>query len=271
MPELPEVETTRRGIAPHVTNQTISQVVLRRSSLRWPIPPHLPKTLLGQKVLAVKRRAKYLLLETAPGTLILHLGMSGSLQLVEKDCPVKKHDHVDICFKSGHILRLNDPRRFGAVLWSSDNVMAHKLLCNLGPEPLSEAFADDWLYVQSRGRKQAVKTFLMDNKIVVGVGNIYATESLFMAGIRPNRPAGSVTKKEYSALTQAVKQVLRRAIECGGTTLKDFLGSDGKPGYFAIELAVYGKQGQPCSVCSSLIESMKLGQRASCYCPQCQH
>ena len=270
MPELPEVETTCRGITPHVVGQIISSVVLRRTSLRWPIPSHLPKTLSNQKILTVKRRAKYLLLETVQGTLIIHLGMSGSLQLVDHNCAVKKHDHVDICLHSGKIIRLNDPRRFGAVLWADEDVMSHKLLCDLGPEPLSDAFCDDWLYMQSRGKRQAVKTFIMNNKIVVGVGNIYATEALFMAGIRPDRSAGGVSKEEYVRLTNTVKHVLKRAIECGGTTLKDFLGSDGKPGYFAIELSVYGKQGLPCPVCRTPIQSMKLGQRSSCFCPKCQ-
>ncbi|MCY4178331.1 MAG: bifunctional DNA-formamidopyrimidine glycosylase/DNA-(apurinic or apyrimidinic site) lyase [Endozoicomonadaceae bacterium] len=270
MPELPEVETTRRGIAPFVTDQMITDVTIRQPSLRWPVPANLASQLIGKRVIAVKRRAKYLLLITETATLIIHLGMSGSLRIVEKKQPLKKHDHADIVFASGAILRFNDPRRFGAILWTGENVSGHKLLCHLGVEPLSKLFTGEWLYQHALNTKRAVKIFLMDSKVVVGVGNIYATEALYRAGIHPARPANEVTKQAYKKLTKAVKQVLERAIDCGGTTLKDFSGSDGKPGYFSIELAVYGRAGKPCVRCGTHLETMRLGQRASCFCPKCQ-
>jgi len=270
MPELPEVETTLRGIAPYLESQFISHIILRRHSLRWPIPLLLPNILAGQQLLSIKRRAKYLLFETSLGTLIIHLGMSGTLQLVKKEFALKKHDHVDICLKNDTILRLNDPRRFGAVLWTEEDPNEHKLLSHLGPEPLLEAFTNDWLFMKSRNKKQAVKNFIMDNKVVVGIGNIYATEALFRAGIHPNKAAGKVSKQQYKCLTCEIKNVLHHAIACGGTTLKDFLGSDGKPGYFSIELSIYGRKDLPCTVCGNLIKTIKLAGRTSFYCSTCQ-
>ncbi len=269
MPELPEVEITKRGISPHITHKKIEKVLLRRSSLRWIIPAHLPETLPGQVVFLVDRRAKYLLLKVAKGTLIIHLGMSGTLQLVDLSTAVTKHDHFDLCFENDLILRFNDPRRFGALLWSEAG-NSHPLLKKLGPEPLSNNFDDILLYEKSRGKKQAVKSFIMDSKVVVGLGNIYATEALFMAGVRPDCSAEDISKTRYALISKSIRKVLQRAINCGGTTLKDFKGSDGKPGYFAIELSVYGKKGEPCPRCSTIIKSKKIGQRASCFCPACQ-
>ncbi|MDY7220023.1 bifunctional DNA-formamidopyrimidine glycosylase/DNA-(apurinic or apyrimidinic site) lyase [Denitrificimonas sp. JX-1] len=271
MPELPEVETTRRGIAPHLIGQRVVRVVVRNPRLRWPIPADLDVRLSGQKIVSVERRAKYLLIGAEVGTLIGHLGMSGSLRMVEMGTPVEKHDHMDIELESGLVLRYTDPRRFGAMLWSSEPPLQHKLLQKLGPEPLSEAFSEDHLYERSRGRSMSIKPFIMDNAIVVGVGNIYATEALFAAGIDPRREAGSVSKARYAKLTAEIKRVLAVAIEQGGTTLRDFVGGDGKPGYFQQKLFVYGRAGQPCLVCGRELREVKLGQRASVFCSRCQN
>lgn len=270
MPELPEVETTRRGIAPHLIGQQVQRVVVRNSRLRWPIPEDLDVRLSGQRIVRVERRAKYLLIGAEVGTLISHLGMSGSLRMVEQGTPVEKHDHVDIELESGMILRYTDPRRFGAMLWSTEPPLQHKLLQKLGPEPLLDDFSVNHLYECSRGRRMSIKPFIMDNAVVVGVGNIYASEALFAAGIDPRREAGSVSKARYAKLTEEIKRVLAVAIEQGGTTLRDFVGGDGKPGYFQQKLFVYGRAGQPCLVCGSELKDIKLGQRASVYCSRCQ-
>ncbi len=270
MPELPEVETTCRGIAPHIKGKKVSDVIVRHHQLRWPIPRGLKKGLLGHKINSVSRRAKYLLLGFDHGTLILHLGMSGSLRIIPANSPAEKHDHLDIAFAHSKTLRLTDPRRFGAVLWTKEPPEEHALLAHLGPEPLSEAFTSDYLYQQSRKRKSSIKQFIMDGKIVVGVGNIYASESLFLAGISPKRIANKVSKARYEKLTAAIKQVLAAAIEQGGTTLRDFVGGDGKPGYFAQQLNVYGREGEPCRVCGNEIKQIVQGQRSSYYCPGCQ-
>ncbi len=270
MPELPEVETTCRGISPYIKKQNIVDVVIRQPKLRWPIRDDLPQLLKGRELLDVSRRAKYLLLTFPNGTLIGHLGMSGSMRILPSDTPAEKHDHVDIVFANNKLLRLTDPRRFGAIIWTEENPETHKLLADLGPEPLSETFTGKRLYLRSRNRKQAVKTFIMDNHNVVGVGNIYANEALFMAGIRPDIPCGKISQKRYNQLAEAIKQVLARAIEVGGTTLKDFVGGDGKPGYFAIELSMYGRTGEFCQKCGTPIREIKLNNRASCYCPKCQ-
>lgn len=270
MPELPEVETTRRGIAPHVEGCRITEIIVRQPQLRWQIPDAV-QLAVGELVTAVRRRAKYLLLDTARGTIILHLGMSGSLTVQPADKPVLKHDHLDIVLEGGHCLRLNDPRRFGACLWQGAGEPPLKLLQNLGPEPLSDAFDGERLFELSRGRTVAVKNFIMTNAVVVGVGNIYANEALFMAGIDPRRAAGKVSRARYLALGAHIKTVLAQAIEQGGTTLRDFLGADGKPGYFRIQLKVYGKAGEPCQTCSTAIRSVNIGQRNSFYCPSCQH
>ena len=269
MPELPEVETTRRGIAPYLEGQRVSRVVVRDRRLRWPVPEDLDVRLSGQRILQVTRRAKYLLLEAEAGTLISHLGMSGSLRLVECGLAPAKHEHVDIELESGLALRYTDPRRFGALLWSQAP-LEHELLRHLGPEPLTDAFEGERLYQLSRGRSMAVKPFIMDNAVVVGVGNIYATEALFAAGIDPRREAGGISRARYLKLAIEIKRVLAAAIEQGGTTLRDFIGGDGQPGYFQQELFVYGRGGQPCKVCGTELREVKLGQRASVYCPRCQ-
>jgi formamidopyrimidine-DNA glycosylase len=270
MPELPEVETTRRGIAPHITGQKVSDVIVRHHQLRWPIPRGLKKRLLGHKINSVARRAKYLLLGFDHGTLILHLGMSGSLRIIKANIPAEKHDHLDIALNNGKTLRLTDPRRFGAVLWTKENPEEHELLAHLGPEPLSDAFTSELLYQRSRKRNSSIKQFIMDGKVVVGVGNIYASEALFLAGISPKRIASKVSRARYDKLTATIKQVLTAAIEQGGTTLRDFVGGDGKPGYFAQQLNVYGRGGEACHVCGTAIKQIVQGQRSSYYCSACQ-
>lgn len=269
MPELPEVETTRRGISPHIEGRTITQVIIRFPELRWPIPKDLPRLLEGKIINSVQRRAKYLLLNVEGGAAIIHLGMSGNLRVIKADHPVAKHDHVDIRLDDGMALRLTDPRRFGALLWQGDDEQ-HSLLTKLGPEPLSDNFDGELLFRLSRKRQVAVKNFIMDNHIVVGVGNIYANEALFNAGIRPGKAAGKVSKASYELLAECIKAVLAKAIESGGTTLRDFLGGDGKPGYFKQELKVYGRGGEPCLVCGTTLKEIRLGQRASVYCSKCQ-
>ena len=269
MPELPEVETTRRGIAPHVEGRRITAIIVRHPQLRWPIP-NAVQLAVGEPVIAVRRRAKYLLLDTARGTIVLHLGMSGSLTVQPVDKPVLKHDHLDIVLEGGYCLRLNDPRRFGACLWQGAEDLPLKLLQGLGPEPLLDAFDGEHLFKLSRGRSVAVKNFIMTNAVVVGVGNIYANEALFMAGIDPRRAVGKVSRARYLALAADIKTVLAHAIEQGGTTLRDFLGADGKPGYFKVQLKVYGKAGEPCQACGTPIRSVTIGQRNSFYCPSCQ-
>lgn len=274
MPELPEVETTRRGIEPWLIGRRVGAVTLRRPDLRWPIPPEVGALLPGQRIDAVERRAKYLLLHTAAGSALLHLGMSGVLRVVPPATALGKHDHVDIAIEplpheSARVLRFTDPRRFGCLLWQSPGE-THPLLVRLGPEPLTDAFHGDWLWQLSRGRSAAVKLFLMDNAVVVGVGNIYASESLFGAGIDPRRAAGAVSRQRYARLAAEVKRILARSIERGGTTLRDFLNPDGAPGYFFRELAVYGRTGEPCRVCATPIRQMTLGQRSTFWCPRCQ-
>ena len=269
MPELPEVETTRRGIAPHLIGQRVSRVIVRERRLRWLIPEDLDVRLSGQRIEAVERRAKYLLIKAEVGTLISHLGMSGNLRLVEAGLPAAKHEHVDIELESGLALRYTDPRRFGALLWS-ELPLEHELLVRLGPEPLTDLFDGERLFQLSRGKAVAIKPFIMDNAVVVGVGNIYATEALFAAGIDPRRAAGTVSRARYVRLAGEIKRILAHAIERGGTTLRDFIGGDGQPGYFQQELFAYGRGGQFCKVCGSTLREVKLGQRASVYCPKCQ-
>ena len=269
MPELPEVGTTCRGIAPYLQGQRVSQVIVRERRLRWPIPEDLDVRLSGQRIEGVERRAKYLLINAEVGTLIAHLGMSGSLRLVPAETPAAKHEHVEIVLESGLALRYTDPRRFGAMLWS-DDPLNHELLRKLGPEPLTELFDGERLYQLSRGKSMAVKPFIMDNAVVVGVGNIYASESLFAAGIDPRRAAGSISRARYLKLADEIKRILAYAIERGGTTLRDFVGGDGMPGYFQQELFVYGRGGEFCKACGSTLRELKLGQRASVYCPKCQ-
>ena len=270
MPELPEVETTRRGIAPHVEGQTVNEVIVRNHRLRWPVPDNLDTLLKNRKVLSTSRRAKYLLIHTEGGTLIVHLGMSGSLRILKTPQAPEKHDHVDIILGNGDYLRYTDPRRFGAILWTEEALWNHKLLNKLGPEPLSDDFTAQRLWQLSRNKKQSVKTFIMDNHVVVGVGNIYANEALFRAGIRPDRASGQISRERYERLTQCIKDTLAEAIRQGGTTLKDFVGGDGKPGYFKQELAVYGRKGQNCIKCSTPIVEVRIGNRSTCFCKKCQ-
>lgn len=269
MPELPEVEVSRLGISPHIEGRRISAVKVHDSRLRWPVPEQV-KLVEGEHLRAITRRAKYLLLETPAGTLILHLGMSGALRVVPVTTTLKKHDHVDIEFEHGVSLRLNDPRRFGALLFTQGDVSSHQLLRKLGPEPLTDAFDANYLWQRSRGRKQAVKTFLMDNHVVVGVGNIYANEALFKAGINPKRAAGNISKQRYQQLVPIIKETLAAAIEQGGTTLRDFTDVDGSPGYFAQKLLVYGRGGKRCMNCKQILKEIRLGQRSTVYCTQCQ-
>ena len=268
MPELPEVETTRRGVSPHLTGRRIDRLMVRQRQLRWPVPS-TARQAEGQCVTGVRRRAKFLLLDLERGQLLIHLGMSGSLRVLPAATPPGKHDHVDLVLDDGQLLRFNDPRRFGAVLWSA-RPDTHPLLGHLGPEPLGPDFGGDYLRERSRRRKQAIKTFIMDNRIVVGVGNIYAQEALFRAGIHPSRAAGRVARGRYEALAAAIRGVLAEAIEAGGTTLRDFTRSDGQPGYFRQSLAVYGRAGEPCPVCGQEIRATRHGQRSTCYCPRCQ-
>lgn len=270
MPELPEVETTRRGIQPHIEGRTVKKLVVRQPSLRWPVPDNLPRLLKGKSLQRIERRSKYLLLHFPNGTAILHLGMSGSLRVIASDEPPMAHDHVDMQFDDGRALRFTDPRRFGCLLWQAVDEPLHSLLASLGPEPLSADFDGEPLYQRSRGRKVAVKSFLMDSKIVVGVGNIYANEALYAAGIRPDRPAGGISRQRYLRLAEEVKAVLARAIEAGGTTLRDFVGGDGKPGYFKQELSVYGRAGQACKQCEMVLTEIRLGQRSTVFCRRCQ-
>ena len=271
MPELPEVETSRRGITPHILNKTVKHVVIRQHSLRWPIPENLSDCVSKRKILAVERRAKYILLRFKTGTVILHLGMSGSLRICTKHSEVRKHDHVDFVMSNGKILRLHDPRRFGCVLWTDEPVEQHKLLVKLGPEPLSHEFTGAGLHNLSRKRSCSVKAFIMNSHIVVGVGNIYACESLFIAGINPKRKAGAVSRQRYDILADAIKQILTASIKQGGTTLRDFTDAHNQPGHYALQLYVYGQAGQACQHCGSLIKRLNQQQRSTYYCPQCQH
>ncbi len=270
MPELPEVETTCRGIRPHLVDQQITEVVIRQSKLRWPVHADLKRVLLNQRIVSVERRAKYILVKTDVGALIIHLGMSGSLRVIDKSTRPGKHDHLDFVINQDLALRFNDPRKFGAVLWCDGDLAKHKLFAHLGPEPLSDQFDGEWLYRLSKNRKTPVKSFIMDASIVVGVGNIYASESLFLAGIDPRRQAGRISLIRYRKLAESIKGVLKRAIAQGGTTLKDFVNEQGKPGYFQQSLNVYGRAGEPCVTCRSAISQVKLAQRTSFYCSQCQ-
>ncbi len=270
MPELPEVETTRRGIRPHALGEKVLAVEVRDRRLRWPVPEELSRLLPGATIAEIERRGKYLLFRTDAGTLICHLGMSGSLRVLPAPEPAQKHDHVDICLASGKILRYNDPRRFGCMLWTLADPYQHELLSHLGPEPLEEEFDADYLYRRSRGRKVPLKSFIMDSRVVVGVGNIYANEALFMAGLRPGRAAGRVSRPAYQRLVEAIREVLAAAVTQGGTTLRDFVGGDGKPGYFRQQLNVYERGGEPCRSCGMELRETRLGQRSTVYCSNCQ-
>jgi len=269
MPELPEVEVCRLGISPHIIGQTVNKVIVRNAQLRWPIPDEV-KQLVKQEVIAVDRRSKYLLIRFDSGTLVLHLGMSGTIRVIDKDSPVAKHDHFELLLSNNKILRLNDPRRFGAVLWLAEHVDEQGILAKLGPEPLSDDFAYGYLLEKAKNRKVPIKTFLMNNQIVVGVGNIYANEALFLAGIHPATKACDISLQAFDQLTDLIKQVLQQAIMQGGTTLKDFTQADGRPGYFAQSLNVYGRAGQACVTCQTILEEIRQSNRSSVFCPNCQ-
>lgn len=289
MPELPEVETTRRGLAAHLTGLKIADVVIRNGSLRWPIPKSLPRLLRGLTILSLKRRAKYLLMDCGSGTLILHLGMSGSLRvlpyvmcaapargtpvgtpLLRSDPPAGKHDHFDLILSNGTLVRLRDPRRFGAVLWHSGDPVTHPLLADLGPEPLEQDFDARYLHQITRGRSISIKQCIMDNHIVVGVGNIYANESLFRAGIRPQLAAGKLSLPRCTKLVVEIRATLAEAINLGGSTLRDFVNTSGQPGYFQQTYWVYGRAGEPCRRCGAPVKQIRQGQRSSFYCGTCQ-
>jgi formamidopyrimidine-DNA glycosylase len=275
VPELPEVETTLRGIRPHLEGRRIERLLVRDPRLRQPIPPDLAPRLAGQPVLGLERRAKYLLIELGAGTLILHLGMSGSLRILGAGTPPLIHDHLDLVLSDGRALRLHDPRRFGLFLWTPDPPelarARHPLLRGLGPEPLEDGFDGDRLHRQAQGRRIAVKSLIMDAAVVVGVGNIYANESLFLAGIHPARPCNRIGLPRYRRLADTIRTVLASAIRQGGTTLRDFVKEDGNPGYFAQSLKVYGRAGEPCPSCGAPVRERRIGQRSSFYCPHCQH
>ncbi|MHB1585554.1 MAG: bifunctional DNA-formamidopyrimidine glycosylase/DNA-(apurinic or apyrimidinic site) lyase [Acidiferrobacteraceae bacterium] len=269
MPELPEVETTRRGIEPFVAGRVIRALHVREYRLRWRIALDLPHVLPGIRIESVARRGKYLLLESQVGVLIIHLGMSGSLRVTETTETPGPFDHADLVFQEGHCLRLRDPRRFGCLLWSTDTAN-HPLLRSLGPEPLTGNGQGAHLYRVSRGRTRAIRDFLIDGRIIAGIGNIYANEALFDAGIDPRRAAGRISQIRYLRLGNALKETLERAISAGGTTLRDFRGGDGRPGYFQQSLKVYGRRGQPCPRCESLLRVQILGARSVFFCPRCQ-
>ncbi|MFZ5654307.1 MAG: bifunctional DNA-formamidopyrimidine glycosylase/DNA-(apurinic or apyrimidinic site) lyase [Pseudomonadota bacterium] len=270
MPELPEVETTLRGILPRVQGRRILALELRQPALRWPVPAELPARLPGQRVRGGRRRGKYLLLHLDRGHLLLHLGMSGSLRLVAPGTPAGRHDHFDLALEDGVRLRFTDPRRFGALLWVEGDPLAHPLLRELGPEPLEADFDADYLFRRARGRRVAIKSFLMDSRIVVGIGNIYANEILYLAGVHPARAAGRIARQRHQALVAAAKEVLAEAVTLGGTTLRDFVGGDGRPGYFRQQLRVYGRAGLACPGCATPLREVRLAQRATVYCPRCQ-
>ncbi len=270
MPELPEVETICRGIAPHVHGKVVARLIIRDARLRWPVADELCQLLASQTILGVDRRAKYLLFRTGAGTLLSHLGMTGKFRVLSQPTPPDKHDHVDLIFTDGSLLRYTDARRFGSLHWAGQHPETHPLLRDLGPEPFDPAFSGDYLHQRSRQKKQPVKLFLMDNHVVVGLGNIYANEALFLAGISPTRAAGRVSLARYCRLRDAAVQVLESAIQHGGTTLRDYVDSRGAPGYFRVHLNVYGRDDQPCPRCGSAIRTIRLGQRSTFYCQECQ-
>lgn len=269
MPELPEVETTRLGISQHIHHQKIQAVIIRQDKLRWKVP-HEIKNIEGEKLQKITRRGKYLLFHFNPGTLLVHLGMSGSLRVLTKNIPAEKHDHIDLIFANGLCLRFTDPRRFGSWLWTEENPLLHPLLTNLGPEPLTKKFSGEYLYQLSRKRSIAIKKFIMNSHVVVGVGNIYANEALFSAKINPKRSANKMSLKEYDTLAKAIKKILQQAIKQGGTTLRNFMHSEGKPGYFKQRLKVYGRGKLPCTRCKTPLKEFRIGQRSTVYCVNCQ-
>jgi len=269
MPELPEVETSRRGIEPWLLGTRIEDIVVRDKRLRWPVKAAVRRELAGQSIVSVSRRAKYLLINTTNGSAIIHLGMSGSVYIVDRDRPAGVHEHFDFNLASGKALRYRDPRRFGSLHWSRDPAR-HKLLRSLGPEPFGENFSGSYLWQRARGRRVSVKQFIMNANVVVGVGNIYASEALFLAGINPHRAAGRISLQRYETLAAVIRQVLQMAINAGGTTLRDFYGGDGEAGYFRHELQVYDREGEPCRRCRRPLTAVVQGQRSTYYCRRCQ-
>lgn len=270
MPELPEVETTRRGIESSVVGHVIQRIIVREPRLRWRVPRKLPELAAGQRVKQLRRRAKYLVFDLDRGSMILHLGMSGSLRVLPSSTPPSYHDHVDIVMDSGLCLRFNDPRRFGSLLWTDGDPLTHALLKSLAPEPLSDEFNSEYLARAAKGRRVAVKQLIMNGQIVVGVGNIYASEALFRAGVRPRRSAGRLKRPEFDALVKSIKEVLQDAIREGGTTLRDYINPEGMPGYFRQKLFVYERTKDPCRVCKTPIKHLVQGQRSTYFCPRCQ-
>lgn len=269
MPELPEVETTLRGIAPHIQQKIIKQIIIRNKNLRWQVPKELNQQLPGQKIQALTRRGKYILINLKSGTLIIHLGMSGSLRILPQAEKINKHDHIDIIFNNNICLRYTDPRRFGCFLWAENDPEYHPLLKHLGPEPLENNFNGKYLLSRANKRKMPIKNFIMDSKIVVGVGNIYANEALFLANIHPQKAVKDISLVQFNRLANSIKKVLRAAIKQGGTTLRNFTASDGKPGYFKQKLQVYGRENLPCLRCKTKLTAIRIGQRASVYCKRC--
>ena len=270
MPELPEVETIMRGLIPHLENAVIHDVVVRQPQLRWPIPIALNDHLIQQKIIKLSRRGKYLLLHMTTGTLIIHMGMSGSLRILASTTPPTRHDHVDIIFGTSLLLRYNDPRRFGTILWTDDSPLKHRLLQSLGIEPLDVNFTGDYLKSLAFKKRVAIKSLIMNSHVVTGIGNIYAAEALFMAKIHPTTPAEAISLSQCNRLVESIKQILQSAIQQGGTTIKDFINSEGKPGYFTQQLSVYGRGGMPCKACNTPLQTMQLGQRNTVFCGSCQ-
>lgn len=270
MPELPEVESTRRGLAPHLCGTRILRLEVRDHRLRWPVAPDLPRRLHGAAIRSIERRGKYLLIECGSGWLIVHLGMSGSLRVLPADTLAGKHDHVDLLLDNGKVVRLTDPRRFGCVLWGGADPLTHPLLSRLAPEPLERTFNAQWLRNRLQGRVAAIKTLLLDSRIVTGVGNIYASEALFRAGIHPLTPGRRLSLARCERLVQAIRVTLRRAIAAGGSTLRNYVGSDGQPGSAQQRHLVYEREGEACRTCGARIRCIRQGQRSTFYCPRCQ-
>ncbi len=268
MPELPEVETTKRGIRPYLEGASIVSILVRNPNLRWPVSPEINE-ISRQRVLTVQRRAKYIIIALEKGSILVHLGMSGSLRVLTERAAMLKHDHIEMVLDSGNLIRFNDPRRFGCFLWTTD-WFAHKLIHHLGPEPLTKAFSVDYLYALARARNTSIKQLIMDSRVVVGVGNIYANEALFLSRIHPKRAANRISKKRLSTLVDNIRDVLSAAINQGGTTLRDFVGSDGKPGYFKQQLFVYGRKGQVCRCCANELKDVRQNGRITVYCSYCQ-
>lgn len=270
MPELPEVETTRRGLATRIIGHRIVTAVVRNGALRQPVPPALADQIAGRTIGGLTRRGKYLLIGCGDGTLIVHLGMSGRLWLVDQHLPPDRHDHFDLVLESGQSLRLRDPRRFGLVLWQTGDPLAHPLLAAIGPEPLSDAFSGDALYRATRGRSAAIKQVLMDSHVVAGIGNIYASEALFRAGINPKTPARRIGPERYRTLVTKIRETLTAAIDAGGSSLRDYVNSEGRAGNFQNAFLVYDRESQPCFTCGTPIRALRQGQRSTFYCPRCQ-